>query len=314
MTSKEKFSTAELRGMFEAYEHDNRGLGPDMHETERFLRWVDIDSDRHVAEEEIVELELCQRALLQIRTALGLHRDSTDNLLEVIAKLREQPSHEPDNRLQREPAITRSRVAPSAEVGADPQPSHEPRAVTLSLLERDCMSFAAGMDTPWPLHDVLAKLIEATDHLLDVHDCDTHGHEEFRTAAIAGKELLARHQSQPARADIGADIPPDGAPSMSSPTQPPGAWRSIKRDPPPRDTQVLLYSPPENLSNDPHQPADMRVDVPQNFTWATHWHELPPPPASRPTKLPECAHEPRTVVGDAHARTVCWKCGASLGE
>jgi hypothetical protein len=46
------------------------------------------------------------------------------------------------------------------------------------------------MYTPWPLHDVLAKLIEATEHLLDHHDCDTHGHEEFRTAANRGKELL----------------------------------------------------------------------------------------------------------------------------
>lgn len=48
-----------------------------------------------------------------------------------------------------------------------------------------------GMDTPWPLHDVLAKLIAATEHLLDHHACDTHGHEEFRTAANRGKELLA---------------------------------------------------------------------------------------------------------------------------
>jgi hypothetical protein len=56
---------------------------------------------------------------------------------------------------------------------------------------------SAGMDTPWPLHDVLAKLIEATEHLLDQHNCDTHGHEEYRTAAIAGKDLHARCSSPP---------------------------------------------------------------------------------------------------------------------
>lgn len=47
-----------------------------------------------------------------------------------------------------------------------------------------------GMDTPWPLSDVLAKLIEATEHLLDTHGCDTHGHEAFRTAAVRGKGYL----------------------------------------------------------------------------------------------------------------------------
>lgn len=48
-----------------------------------------------------------------------------------------------------------------------------------------------GMDTSWPLSDVLAKLIEATDHLLKVHSCDTHGHEEFLTAVLRGREYLA---------------------------------------------------------------------------------------------------------------------------
>lgn len=46
------------------------------------------------------------------------------------------------------------------------------------------------MYTPWPLHDVLAKLVEATDHLLGHHQCDTHGHEEYRAATIAGREIL----------------------------------------------------------------------------------------------------------------------------
>lgn len=62
------------------------------------------------------------------------------------------------------------------------QPTHEP---------------CEGMDTPWPLQDVLAKLIEATEHLLEHHNCDAHGHEEFRTAANAGKELHARRAAPP---------------------------------------------------------------------------------------------------------------------
>lgn len=48
-----------------------------------------------------------------------------------------------------------------------------------------------GMSTPWPLPDVLAKLIAATEHLLRDHDCDAHGHEEYKAAVDSGKTLLA---------------------------------------------------------------------------------------------------------------------------
>jgi hypothetical protein len=47
-----------------------------------------------------------------------------------------------------------------------------------------------ALDTPWPLPDVLAKLIEATEHLLGHHGCDAHGHEEYRAAAESGKAVL----------------------------------------------------------------------------------------------------------------------------
>lgn len=49
---------------------------------------------------------------------------------------------------------------------------------------------STGMDTPWPLHDVLARLIEATEHLLHYHSCDMHGHEEWGAAVASGKTLL----------------------------------------------------------------------------------------------------------------------------
>jgi hypothetical protein len=52
-----------------------------------------------------------------------------------------------------------------------------------------------GMDTPWPLHETVAKLIQATEHLLGHHQCDVHGHEEFRTAANRAKEYLAALRS-----------------------------------------------------------------------------------------------------------------------
>jgi hypothetical protein len=51
------------------------------------------------------------------------------------------------------------------------------------------------MDEPWSLPEVLAKLIEATEHSLNFHSCDTHGHELFRAAANAGRSILREWQS-----------------------------------------------------------------------------------------------------------------------
>jgi hypothetical protein len=67
-----------------------------------------------------------------------------------------------------------------------------------------------GMDTPWPLHDVVAKLIEATQHLLDHHQCDVHGHEEFRTAANRGHEYLAALRSP---AETSRELEPEDDPA-----------------------------------------------------------------------------------------------------
>lgn len=66
------------------------------------------------------------------------------------------------------------------------------RAVRDVLAERERLRAAFGMSESWPLHDVLAKLIEATQHLLDQHGCDAHGYEEFRHAANVGKDYLGR--------------------------------------------------------------------------------------------------------------------------
>lgn len=45
-------------------------------------------------------------------------------------------------------------------------------------------------DSPWPLVDVMQKLIEATDHLLIDHSCDTHGHELFSQARDIAQTIL----------------------------------------------------------------------------------------------------------------------------
>lgn len=62
-----------------------------------------------------------------------------------------------------------------------------------SALERRAGETTAilGMDTPWPLHDVLSTLISGAEHLLRDHMCDAHGHENLQRAVAAGKRMHA---------------------------------------------------------------------------------------------------------------------------
>lgn len=53
---------------------------------------------------------------------------------------------------------------------------------------------AFGADTPWPLTDAVRRLCEATEHLIDDHSCDSHGHETARDAVRTARAWLA---SQP---------------------------------------------------------------------------------------------------------------------
>lgn len=49
-----------------------------------------------------------------------------------------------------------------------------------------------GMDTAWPLRDVLIKLADNVEHLRDVHNCDCHGYEEYLAARDAALQYAAR--------------------------------------------------------------------------------------------------------------------------
>lgn len=48
-----------------------------------------------------------------------------------------------------------------------------------------------GNDSPWPPVDVVRKLVEATEHLLQDHSCDTHGYEEMNCAVEEAKKWLS---------------------------------------------------------------------------------------------------------------------------
>lgn len=48
-----------------------------------------------------------------------------------------------------------------------------------------------GHDQVWPLVDVLRRLKAATEHALQVHGCDHHGHEGDKYAAEAADHYIA---------------------------------------------------------------------------------------------------------------------------
>lgn len=47
-----------------------------------------------------------------------------------------------------------------------------------------------GLDTEWPLSDVLSNLIETSDILLKKHQYDGHGHETLKYATDKAREIL----------------------------------------------------------------------------------------------------------------------------
>lgn len=59
---------------------------------------------------------------------------------------------------------------------------------------RSALTALLGMDTAWPLCDVIRTLGYAASHLLDHHDCDCDGYESYVGAleSSARYEVLAR--------------------------------------------------------------------------------------------------------------------------
>jgi len=46
--------------------------------------------------------------------------------------------------------------------------------------------------SPWPLTEILKRLVDLGEHALTTMDCDRHGHELDRSAVEAAKEMLGR--------------------------------------------------------------------------------------------------------------------------
>jgi hypothetical protein len=78
-------------------------------------------------------------------------------------------------------------------------PDDDLRTLARQLLRREQrilqLEEAFCMNTPWPLLDVLEKLVAAATHLLDDHGCDAQGHESYRYAreAAIGRVIPAIH-------------------------------------------------------------------------------------------------------------------------
>lgn len=54
------------------------------------------------------------------------------------------------------------------------------------------MMEALGVNNPWPITDVLTKLIESTEYLLNVNNYDKHGWEEVSHCTKVGREILTK--------------------------------------------------------------------------------------------------------------------------
>lgn len=50
---------------------------------------------------------------------------------------------------------------------------------------------ALRLDQPWPMVDILSKLVAAVHHLLSVHHCDHHGWEQDKAAVDAAFDAIA---------------------------------------------------------------------------------------------------------------------------
>ena len=56
--------------------------------------------------------------------------------------------------------------------------------------DRAIIDAGFGDAGPWPLWGLVERLAEATEHLLDVHDCDSQGHEGRRAAASEARDRI----------------------------------------------------------------------------------------------------------------------------
>jgi hypothetical protein len=67
---------------------------------------------------------------------------------------------------------------------------------------------ALGMDAPFPVFNLLEKLANVADHLLDNHNCDCKGHEAMRYCATRAKETAQAIRDALADAPAPVDTKP----------------------------------------------------------------------------------------------------------
>lgn len=61
----------------------------------------------------------------------------------------------------------------------------------------DERNFILETDKAWSLPEVLAKLVEASEILMDEKDYDGHGHEQISACIARGKDILANLRKHP---------------------------------------------------------------------------------------------------------------------
>lgn len=78
-----------------------------------------------------------------------------------------------------------------------PEYEHLGKPYSRRMLEEEVTKLRklCGMSLPWPLHDTVAKLVEATKAFLHKHNSDIQGWEEWHCAAQYGEEYAKKLRS-----------------------------------------------------------------------------------------------------------------------
>jgi hypothetical protein len=87
--------------------------------------------------------------------------------------------------------LVRRRILDARSAAADAlldyrNPPSTPRTDRLVTLEERVLRMAE----PWPLTDILTRLVDGVEHLLSEHACDVHGHELLRRAQKEARKVV----------------------------------------------------------------------------------------------------------------------------
>ena len=108
--------------------------------------------------------------------------------IDQLMRAAEDAEHERESHAEELAEITAERD----EARADLARLRAEHAAALATARREGAEEVMAMSNPWPLHDVLAKLTEASRALLNRYNYDGHGWELILAACESADAIIAR--------------------------------------------------------------------------------------------------------------------------